>query len=122
MYYRIKIQLDAELLAEEFISEEHKNPVMKRIKELIETLDLAYGAERKSHDMGGYILYFPDVQTYQKSIGKIEEFHHISQDLREYADTIAECGQENAEWIEELYLLTSEDSLVLIYPKEKGHA
>ena len=39
MYYRIKNQLDAELLAEEFISEEYKNPVMKRIKELITTLE-----------------------------------------------------------------------------------
>lgn len=122
MYYRIKNQLDAEMLAEEFDPKATGSPVMKRIMEIVETLDFAYGAERKSHDMGGYILYFPDVQTYRKSIGKIEEFHKISRDECEYADRIAECRQENAEWIEELYLLTSEDSLVLLYPKEKKHA
>ena len=85
MYYRIKNQLDAEMLAEEFEPKETGSLVMKRIVEIVETPDSAYGVERKSHDMGGYILYFPDVQTYQKSIGKIEEFHQIRRDICEYA-------------------------------------
>lgn len=120
MYQRIKNRLDAGFLLEEMRKQGKDAFVGERIAELAGVLDDAYGAVRKAHDMGGYILYFPDAQTYEDTIVDIWEFYHIEPTLYEYMECIGKSTSGNIEWIEKLFLLSSDDSLVLIYPQEAG--
>lgn len=67
-----------------------------RILELAGVLDDAYGGNRKAHDMGGYILYFPDAQTYEDTVVDIWEFYNIEPTLYEYMEYIGES--ESSGW------------------------
>lgn len=113
MYYRIKDSLDAKALSAEIMASDSEMAVVAdRIKKIVSILDNSYDAYRKSVDMGGYVLYFPNQQTYKENIPNIFSFYHISADDFEYSDEIGKG------WYETLYLLSSDDSLVLIYPQE----
>lgn len=91
--------------------------VADRIAEITGVLDDAYGGQRKSTDMGGYILFFPDEDCYKDNINEILEHHHLAEQPNEYKEIIHTSG--NTEWWEELYLQSSDDSLTLIYPQVK---
>ncbi len=111
MYYRIKDSLDAKILTDEIMAADSgMSAVADRIKEKVSILDNSYGTYRKSVDMGGYVLYFPNQQTYRENISEILKFYHINADDYEYSDEIGNG------WHETLYLLSSDDGLVLIYP------
>lgn len=116
MYLRIINRLDIDMLVK---SEIVNHDVLNRVSEQIETLDEAYGAYRSSRDMGGYVLLFLDEDSYNNSIGAILEFYKIDESLYEYSDCIAEEILNKVEWMEELYMLGSDDALVLIHPKSK---
>ena len=118
MYQRIKNRLDAKLLLKEMREQGKNIYVGDRILELAGVLDDSYGAERKSNDMGGYILYFPDIQTYENTIAEIWKFYHIEPTMYEYKEHIGEREFLHVQWIEKLFLLSSDDSLVLVYPQE----
>ena len=74
--------------------------VADRIVELIEILDGAYGESRKVFDMSGYILFFPDHNTYEKTIVDIWEFCHIEPTGYDYMDYIGDINQNGVKWIE----------------------
>ncbi len=117
MYYRIKNRLDAKFLLEDMRETGENVFVADRIMELVGILDDAYGAGRRARDMGGYILFFPDVDTYEKTIVDIWEFYHIEPREFEYAEYIGESEYSDIQWVEKLFLLSSDDSLVLVYPQ-----
>lgn len=117
MYQRIKNRLDAKFLLEEMRAQGKNVFVGERIMELTGILDDAYGAKRKAHDMGGYILYFPDAQTYEDTVVDVWEFYNIEPTMYEYMEYIGESESNNIQWVEKLFLLSSDDSLVLIYPQ-----
>lgn len=120
MYQRIKNRLDAKFLLEEMRAQGKNVFVGDRILELAGVLDDAYGAERKAHDMGGYILYFPDAQTYEDTVVDVWEFYNIEPTMYEYMEYIGESEFSDIQWIEKLFLLSSDDILVLIYPQKAG--
>ena len=117
MYQRIMNKLDAELFSEELERKNIDSIVIERMKELAGMLDDRYGVCRGSADMGGYILFFHDGRDYGKCIPHILQFYHMDGELFEYSEQINENTASDVEWWEELYLLSSEDALVLIYPK-----
>lgn len=119
MYYRIKNRLDAEALADEITKSDHSKVVVAdRIKEIVDTLDDAYGADRTSFAMGGYVLYFPDYECYRKNIENISGFYNFDLNGYEYTEVVGEKVIGKQKWIESLFILSSDDSLVLIYPQE----
>ena len=105
MYQRIKNKLDMEIIKDFLESEQTNQNVVRRMEELTDI------------DMGGYILFFGDIQTYENHISKIMEFYRLDKDLAEYSNTIEGTAGSTIQWREELYLLSSDDSLVLIYPE-----
>lgn len=117
MYLRIKNKLDVEIIRDFLESEKVGLAVVSRMDELVSMLDGVYGGCRGSSDMGGYILLFTDAETYRKHISRIIEFYHLEKDLFEYSEQIAGTGKDGSVWKEELYLLSSDDALVLIHPK-----
>ncbi len=117
MYLRIKNRLDAAALHRELVKDENiPNTVADRVLEVIQQLDDHYGEQRGCHAYGGYLLYFHNQQSYQENISDILSFYHIERDIFEYSDII--IRSEGMEWYETLYLLSSDDSLVLVYPQE----
>lgn len=118
MYQRIKNRLDAKFLLADMRAQDKNVFVGDRILELAGVLDDAYGGNRKAHDMGGYILYFPDAQTYEDTVVDIWEFYNIEPTLYEYMEYIGESESSDIQWVEKLFLLSSDDSLVLVYPQE----
>ncbi len=120
MYQRIKNRLDAKFLLADMREQGKDVFVGDRILELAGVLDDAYGGNRKAHDMGGYILYFPDAQTYENTVVDIWEFYNIEPTLYEYMEYIGESESNDIHWVEKLFLLSSDDSLVLVYPQEAG--
>ena len=122
MYYRIKNQLDAEFLSEEIArTGNYPSIIADRIVEITNILDDAYGANRSEYDMGGYVLLFPNTENYSNCVNRILEFYHLKLDDCEYSERIGEQILDGGRaWNEDLYLLGSDDSLVLIYPQEAG--
>lgn len=116
--YRLKTTLDCELLFMEQELTSEQNILKERMLEILETLDDAYGKNRSSHDFGGYILFFPTEDNYKRQIAQILKFYNLDKNLCEYREKIGEKAYSDTEWWEELFLLSSDDSLLLIYPKE----
>lgn len=90
--------------------------VWERMKQQLETLEKYYGADRDMDaDLGGYVVLFPfmckNEQTEHKNI---LERYHASDDEYEYRNII--LAENNHKWIEELYVLSSDYSIVIFYP------
>lgn len=120
MYLRIKNKMDAEIMREALKAERLDSAVINRIDKIVGVLDTNYGGCRGSSDMGGYIFLFTDRQTYEKNIMKIMDFYHLDKELYEYSNKLGSEGNDMAEWQEELYLLSSDDALVIIHPVVQG--
>lgn len=121
MYQRIMNRLDAELFAEDLQKGNIDSIVAERIMELAGILDDRYGVCRGSADMGGYLLFFHTSTDYERCLPHILAFYHLDGELFEYSEQINENTDTGVEWWEELYLLSSEDALVLVYPKDDTH-
>ena len=115
MYQRLMNKLDIDILESE-LQGEVNDEVLNRIREQIDIMDNAYGTLRGTKDMGGYILFFRDKESYENSVDNIMDFYHLEKDVYEYSDCISEDTDNDQEWMEELYLLSSDDALVLIHP------
>lgn len=115
MYQRIKNKTDLEIMKKSLKAEKLEDAVLKRIEELVEVLDREYGCRRGSSDMGGYVLLFTDRETYENHISKLLECYHLAETLPEYTERISGT-EDGRKWQEELYLLSSDDALVLVCP------
>lgn len=123
-YFRIMNQLDGKMLCEDVLNniknESVRNKLTERIFEITNTLDDNYGDDRNSYSMGGYILFFEETESYEKWIDNIFELYHISSDLAEYHDTIVTTEENETVWNEILFMLSSDDGLIIIYPEKRG--
>lgn len=117
MYQRIMNRLDAELFSGDLQKKNVDSIVIERMRELSGLLDDRYGVCRGSADMGGYILFFHDSRDYEKCVSDILQFYRLDGELFEYSEQINKNPAFGMEWWEELYLLSSDDALVLIHPK-----
>lgn len=120
MYYRIKNSLDAEALVSELEENKECELVAGRVQEIIERLSEAYGDYRNSYAMGGYILFFPSEENYEKWYTQIMTFYRLGMEDYEYSEIINENFIIDTEWWEELYLLSSDDAIVMIHPRNLG--
>jgi len=110
--------MDAKILSKYLIQSSDKEGAIilsDNIKETVGILDSEYGADRKSTDMGGYILFFPSEEIYKDNADEVLRYHNMECKDNEYKKYICKC--EGTEWWEELYMLSSDDALVMIYPE-----
>lgn len=119
MYYRLKNRLDYESLQEDMREDNPLKKVSDRIEEIIDTLDDNYGAHRNSRDMGGYLLLFQSEENYEKLKMQILSFYQLDIKDYEYSETLIEDKEYNVEWWEELYMLSSDDAIVIMHPRSK---
>ena len=119
MYYRLKNRLDFESLQEDIGEDNSLKIVSDRIEEIIDTLDDNYGAHRNSRDMGGYLLLFQSEENYEELKMQILSFYQLDIKDYEYSETLIEDQEYNVEWWEELYMLSSDDAIVIMHPRSK---
>ena len=125
MYLRFKNKLDLEGFSRLF--EEHgKKPLYELMKEDIEVLDAAYGEGRPSYFMGGYLFYFPTENDFETSLDALAEVYRFDPWIDEFDDFLWEEPNTGCVWKRRLYILSSDDALLMIYPelasKSKGGA
>ena len=89
MYQRLMNKLDVDIWSRN-IKDSIDSMVIKRVKEQISVLDDAYGSDRGSRDMGGYILFFEDEKSYDECIEEIVDFYKLDKEEYEYSDCINE--------------------------------
>lgn len=94
--------------------------VLERLKKRIETLDGNYGSGRNLEaDLGGYAVLFPAISlTEQKERKEILERYHVPEEEFEYREEILQ--KDEYLWIEELYILSSDYSIIFFYPIAKN--
>ena len=119
MYYRLMNRLDYESLQEDMREDNPLKKVSDRIEEIIDTLDDNYGAQRNSKAMGGYLLLFQSEENYEELKMQILSFYQLDINDYEYSETLIEDKEYNVEWWEELYMLSSDDAIVIMHPRSK---
>ena len=119
MYYRLMNRLDYESLQEDMREDNPLKKVSDRIEEIIDTLDDNYGAQRNSKAMGGYLLLFQSEENYEELKMQILSFYQLDIKDYEYSETLIEDKEYNVEWWEELYMLSSDDAIVIMHPRSK---
>ena len=119
MYYRLMNRLDYESLQEDMREDNPLKKVSDRIEEIIDTLDDNYGAQRNSKAMGGYLLLFQSEENYEELKMQILSFYQLDIKDYEYSETLIEDQEYNVEWREELYMLSSDDAIVIMHPRSK---
>lgn len=115
MYHVIGTIKQMEALSASF-TEYLPTQIWERLKERIETLEQYYGVDRDLEaDMGGYAVIFPSMSSNeQEEHRNILEQYHAKENEYEYRDIISvEDGQE---WVEELYILSADYSVIIFYP------
>ena len=117
MYYRLKNRLDYESLLEDIKENDSIQAVSDRVREIIETLDDNYGAHRNSKSMGGYLLLFQSEDNYEELKTPILSFYRLDDTDYEYSEVAV--TDSDIEWWEELFMLSSDDAIVIMHPRKK---
>ncbi|SEV93628.1 hypothetical protein [[Clostridium] fimetarium] len=132
MYYKIVNHFDIEcledfnqyqLLKTNVIDEKDKlrnfANVIENAKSTIETFDDNYGATRHpGADLGGYVLIFPTIEHTELFLEKIMGQYSLQPECVEFQDILEQDGK--MEWVMQIYILSSDYCLVLIFPR-KNH-
>ena len=116
MFLRLKNLNDYDAVLEYLQSQISDVNVLQRMREVLQVLDDNYGAERGSTAMGGYIFWFESNKAYQEYCEKMLSAYGLHINAYEYSDEIG--NEKQRTWTEELYLLGSDDSIVVLRPKE----
>lgn len=117
MYYRLKNEFEVDLFKNDLQRRNIPSIIIDRMSEIANVLDSDYGINRSSTAYGGYILFFPTTEDYKAMSPIVLQNYHVEPELSEYDDCL--CTSSVVEWHEVLYLLSSEDSLVFIFPTVK---
>ena len=67
----------------------------------------------------GIVKLWVDIYYYEELKMLILSFYHLDIEDYEYSETLIEDKEYNVEWWEELYMLSSDDAIVIMHPKSK---
>lgn len=132
MYYKVVNGFDADMLLkaaeEEFVFElknesveyrERAKLAIQSLREQVVRLDLYYNERRRADtDLGGYAYFLPTCEDVERFLKSIKEWHHITELPSEFTDVVAET--EAVEFVEELFLPSSDFAIVCTYPRRKA--
>ena len=132
MYYKVVNGFDADMLLkaaeEEFVVDlknesvayrERAKLAIQSLREQVVRLDLYYDERRRADtDLGGYAYFLPTCEDVERFLKLIKEWHHITELPSEFTDVVAET--EAVEFVEELFLPSSDFAIVCTYPRRKA--
>lgn len=120
MFLRIMNKLDLECMSDtinkEISKPEMAEQILKRLRTSVHILDSAYGESREALSMGGFIFLLTDLSEAEQLRQKILDFYDLSDLDSEYTEEI--CRDKDNIWIEDMFLRSSEDAIVIIYMKK----
>ena len=128
MYFKVINRLDVEALRQEAedgllwsnesLTSDEKEVCMMSLSgvgETIRILDSAYRSDRDAEaDLGGFVYFFPSIKDYERYVGRIKDYHHMTGLITEFTDVLSE--KEGFQMVSETYILSSDYSIVLVYP------
>lgn len=119
MYLRVRDSFDVDMLREEY-SGRVDDEIIGIVDDRIKRLEDAYGAGQPDQTgYGGYLLFFPTPQDCMITYPKVLSHYGLDDDLNEY-DDIIDTASSNQRWHEKLFLMGSDDALILVYPEVSG--
>ena len=90
---------------------------LKELEVNISILDDNYGIERHPEtDLGGFSYVLPTIKDYQSTFDSLIQKHSIDEQLFEYQEIVS--SGKTVEFVQAVYQLSSDYSIILIYPKE----
>lgn len=96
--------------------------VMEEVKRLVQLLNYHYGSERDmDNEDGGYVvLLLPEDESADTDslYLKLLEEYHLCIDTAEMETVLCKSGK--WEWHSDLYMVTNEYGITVIYPKRRG--
>lgn len=93
---------------------------LKELGNLITILDENYGKDRHPNtDLGGFSYVLPTVKDYYASYDKIIQKHNMEELPFEFEEEVS--SGKTIEFVQAVYQLSSDYSIILLYPKEKKH-
>ncbi len=121
MYLRIMNKLDY-IYGQSYIDDKVSDAdcycaIMREIDRIVTILDASYGGDRKVTDYGGWLFVITDIKEAMIVRADILNYYKLVETEYEYSEVIAE--NEDIEWVSELFLRTSEDSISIIYARKK---
>lgn len=107
---------------EQAIKREIENPdvseaVFERVSHSVSVLDDAYGEARKAFDMGGFVFLLTDAHDASHIRSQILDCYSLAEENSEYTEEVCR-GTGHEVWLEEMYLRSSDDAIVIIFAKE----
>lgn len=115
MYIRLKNLPDLESLKGSF-EEQNQIVLYDNIKEDLSILDQAYRIDRSSFSYGGYIILCLNPDGVADDIESLCNTYNLDKELCEFVDDVWFDSNCNIQWRKQLYLLGSDDSLMIYYP------
>ncbi|KAI4442331.1 hypothetical protein FMM80_23000 [Schaedlerella arabinosiphila] len=92
--------------------------VVNEVVHSISIFDTYYGAGRNvDNDHGGFLLLYTDFPESRKSFQPVLSRYHVSLDDAEFQNIIHRT--ETVVWYSELYLISSDYAIIIIYPTRK---
>lgn len=119
MILRYWMKSDEKRLLKDMIEYEIPKAVVCLISNTLNILDQNYGADRKIEDDGGYIAVIINkncviIDEYQKLLDK----HNLKREYAEFEDIICK-DQKGREWKADLYIVSSDYGVTIIYINEE---
>lgn len=116
MYYKVSNMFDYLMLYAMF---KNKLPqiTLETVLEKIKILEDAYGKLKDFKDYGSCVMFFPTEKSFDNVYEQFLNHYHVDDDLAEYEDELVE--EDGVVWKEKLFILGSENGVVLVYP-ERG--
>lgn len=118
MFCKIGNHLDLELFQSEVsvmlaeIPEENQKAISESVEAFVAVLCDEYGEKRNSESVGGFVmlLYGPNSKDQRE---KILSYYNLTEESYEYRDLV--CQEGNGDWVAELFVMSTDYNLVLLY-------
>lgn len=111
------------MIHQNLINKENFNTLVDKLTEYVVILDADYSADRESFAQGGYVFFISNCEEAKTVREEIIRCYNLEEKL-EFANVFLKCEDTKEIWKEELYLRSSDDAVVIIYPlkREEGES
>lgn len=115
MYIRLKNIPDLKCLKKTFV-DQNQITLYNKIHDDLSILDDSYGADRSCFSYGGYIILCLNPDNITEDFQSLCNTYHLNYEQYEFCDNVWHDIDTNILWKKNLYLFSSDDSLLIYYP------
>ena len=111
------------IIHQNLTNKENFHELVERLTDYVVILDAEYSADRESFAQGGYVFFISNCEEAETAREEIIRCYNLDGQL-EFGNVFLKCEDTKEIWKEELYLRSSDDAVVIIYPlkREEGES